>query len=172
MKIGICGKMGSGKSTFINYIIKYNKNKNINIEKDSFASKIYELAYDLFNMKEKDRKLLQDIGTNLRKIDDNVWINYIINKYDDNIIIDDVRYNNEIIALKNKGYYLIKLKISRELQIKRLQALYKDDFNRHYKNIDHVSELFIDIAPDDLFDIVIDVDTENTFDKIKNIILN
>ena len=172
MKIGICGKMGSGKSTLADYIIKYNKNKNINIEKDSFASKIYELAYDLFDMKEKDRKLLQDIGTNLRKIDDNVWINYIINKYDDNIIIDDVRYNNEIIALKNKGYYLIKLKISRELQIKRLQALYKDNFNRHYKNIDHVSELFIDIAPDDLFDIVIDVDTENTFDKIKNIILN
>ena len=170
MKIGICGKMGSGKSTLAEYIIKYYKIKNISIKKDSFAAKIYELARELFNMKTKNRELLQNIGTKLREIDDKVWINYIINKHQSNIIIDDVRYKNEILALKENGYFLIKLKISRELQLKRLEALYKDSFYSHFKNIDHVSELFIDVAPDDLFDLVIDVDTENVCEKIKKIL--
>ena len=85
----------------------------------------------------------------------------------DNVIIDDVRYQNEIKALRENGYFLIKLKISRELQISRLRDLYKDTFSQHYKNIDHVSELFIDVAPDDIFDIVVDVDSEDAFDKIK-----
>ena len=166
MKIGICGKMCSGKSTLATKIIETNSN----IIKDSFASKIYELAYDIFKMETKDRWLLQQIGTKFREIDDNIWINYIINKHVDNIIIDDVRYQNEIMALKKNGYILIKLKISRELQISRLHDLYKDLFNQHYKNIDHVSELFIDVAPDDMFDLVVDVDNEDAFEKIKHLL--
>ena len=170
MKIGICGRMCSGKSTLANNIINYNKEKGITIVKDSFAAKIYELAYDIFKMKTKDRQLLQQIGTKFREIDEKVWINYIIHKYDDNIIIDDVRYHNEVMALKENGYILIKLKISRDLQIKRLKELYKDNFDRHYKNIDHVSELFVDVAPDDIFDIVVDVDNEEAFDKVKHLL--
>ena len=170
MKIGICGKMCSGKSTLADKIIKHYKNNNITIQKDSFASKIYELAYDIFRMKTKDRELLQQIGTKFREIDEKVWVNYILNKHDDNVIIDDVRYHNEITALKNNNYLLIKLKISRDLQIKRLRELYKDNFDRHYKNIDHVSELFIDVAPDDMFDVVVDVDNEEAFNKIKSLL--
>ena len=170
MKIGICGKMCSGKSTLANQIIDHYKHSNITVIKDSFASKIYELAYDIFKMETKDRQLLQQIGTKFREIDDKVWINYIINKHIDNVIIDDVRYQNEIKALRENGYFLIKLKISRELQISRLRNLYKDTFSQHYKNIDHVSELFIDVAPDDIFDIVVDVDSEDAFDKIKGLL--
>jgi len=167
MRIGICGKMCSGKSTLANKIIDYKKSTGISVTKDSFAAKIYDIAHDIFKMNTKDRNLLQQIGTKFREIDDKVWINYIINKHTDNVIIDDVRYQNEILALKDNGYILIKLKISRNFQIKRLQYLYKDDFNRHYKNIDHVSELFVDVAPDDMFNIVVDVDNEEAFDKIK-----
>ena len=170
MKIGICGKMCSGKSTLANQIIDHYSHSNITVIKDSFASKIYELAYDIFKMETKDRQLLQQIGTKFREIDDKVWINYIINKHIDNVIIDDVRYQNEIKALRENGYFLIKLKISRELQISRLRDLYKDTFSQHYKNIDHVSELFIDVAPDDIFDIVVDVDSEDAFDKIKGLL--
>jgi dephospho-CoA kinase len=170
MKIGICGRMCSGKSTLANNIIEYNKKKNINIVKDSFAAKIYDIAYDIFGMTTKDRQLLQQIGTKFRDIDDKVWINYIINKHPDNVIIDDVRYQNEITTLKENGFILIKLSISRELQLTRLRELYKDDFDRHYKNIDHISELFVDVAPDNMFDIVVDVDTEDSFNKIKHLV--
>ncbi len=170
MKIGICGRMCSGKSTLANKIIDYKKKSDIIIQKDSFAAKIYELAYDIFGMKHKNRQLLQQIGTKFREIDDKVWINYIINKHVNNIIIDDVRYQNEINALKDAGYILIKLSISRELQVRRLKELYKDDFDTHYKNIDHVSEIFVDVAPNDMFDIVVDVDSEEAFDKVKHLL--
>ena len=113
---------------------------------------------------------MQQIGTKFREIDDKVWINYIINKHVNNIIIDDVRYQNEINALKDAGYILIKLSISRELQVRRLKELYKDDFDTHYKNIDHVSEIFVDVAPNDMFDIVVDVDSEEAFDKVKHLL--
>ena len=43
----------------------------------SFADKIYDIAYDLFDMKEKDRKLLQDIGQKMREIDEKIFIKYI-----------------------------------------------------------------------------------------------
>ena len=170
MKIGICGRMCSGKSTLANKIIMSKKELNIDIKKDSFAAKIYEIAYDIFGMKEKNRELLQQIGTKFREINQNVWIDYIINKYSDNIIIDDVRYQNEIKALKENGFILIKLSISRELQIQRLKDLYKDNFNEHYKNIDHISELFVDVAPDNMFDIVIDVEKQDAFNEIQSLL--
>ena len=69
MKIAIHGKMCSGKTTTSNLIIDYLKNnKNIILKKIAFADKVYEIAYDLFSMKDKDRKLLQAIGTKCGKL--------------------------------------------------------------------------------------------------------
>ena len=65
MKVAICGKICSGKSTLTDKLMeRYPK-----LIKKSFAGKIKELAVGLFGMKEKDRKLLQDIGNNMRLID-------------------------------------------------------------------------------------------------------
>mgnify|MGYP001244946027 CR=1 FL=1 len=166
MKIGICGKMCSGKTTLANKIIDFNKNKKY--VKDSFANKVYEIAYELFNMKEKDRYLLQQIGTNMRNIDNNVWINYIISKHKDtkNIIIDDVRYKNELLELKKNGYFLIKLKISSELQKKRIINLYKSNSKNHLDNINHSSEISLDNTEDEMFNLIINIDK----DDIDNII--
>ena len=171
MKIGICGKMCSGKSSLAKAINAYYKKQNKQeLIVDSFANKIYEIAYDIFKMDKKDRKLLQDIGTKFREIDDMVWVNYIINKHTNDVIIDDARYKNELEALKQNEYILIKLNISKELQLKRLKDLYKDNFELHYKNLNHISELFIDVVPDDIFDFIVNVDTEEAFDKIKDIL--
>ena len=57
----IVGKMCSGKSTLSNKIIKYYKRFGIKLEKRAFADKVYELARDLFDMKKKNRLLLQQI---------------------------------------------------------------------------------------------------------------
>ena len=164
MKIGICGKMCSGKSTLAGKII--NQYKNIykeDCKKDSLANKVYELAYELFEMKEKDRFLLQQIGTKMRDIDKDVWIKYIIKKHKntDNIIIDDVRYINEILELKNNGYFIIRLEISPELQEKRIKELYKNNSEQHLINRNHESEIISYNRNNILWDLVINVDKDN-----------
>jgi len=138
MKIGIIGKMCSGKSTLAKNIQKKNKNYIIT----SFADKIKILAKELFNMEIKDRKLLQMIGTKMREINSDVWVNYTINKYKNNeyVIIDDVRYQNEIDKLKKENYILIYLQISNDVQINRLKNTYKHNYQQHIDNLNHESE--------------------------------
>ena len=60
------------------------------------------IANDLFFMKEKDRILLQQIGTKMREIKDDVFVNYVINETStkDFCLLDDARYENEISTLK------------------------------------------------------------------------
>jgi hypothetical protein len=106
----------------------------------------------------------------MRDIDKDVWIDYIIKKHKDteNIIIDDVRYSNEIMALIENGYFLIKLVISPKLQEKRIKDLYKNSSDKHLINRNHPSEVMIDYIGDDRFDLIINVDT----DKINTIVNN
>ena len=74
IKIAIIGKMCSGKTTLANKIIGYYKYRGINILKRSFSDKLYEICRNLFNMKDKNRELLQQVGTKMREIDKDVWI--------------------------------------------------------------------------------------------------
>lgn len=174
MKIGICGKMCSGKSTLAKKIIeKYKTICGGEFVIDSFASKLYDIAYELFDMKEKDRPLLQKIGTKMREIDNDVWVNYIIQKHKEteNIIIDDVRYSNELHALIKNGYFLIKLKISSELQEKRIKDLYKDNSDHHLINRNHLSEISLDNMDESKFNIVVHVDCDD-IDTVVNKIMS
>lgn len=120
-KIGIMGKMGSGKTTLANKIIELDS-RFIRI---SFADKIKEIARELFSMRHKDRQLLQDIGSKMREIRSSVWIDYvigtIIKKGYTHIVIDDVRFEDEIQALKRCGFHLVYLDIDEEARIQRLQ---------------------------------------------------
>ena len=140
MKIGICGKMCSGKSTLAKKIIEYYYNDEY--VKDSFAGKIYEIAHDVFNMKDKNRVLLQQIGTKMRDINKDVWINFII-----------------------------KLNISSNVQEQRIRKLYKNTYNHHLNNRKHDSEINIDIIPDDKFNMIVQVDNKSIDDIIKEVII-
>lgn len=161
MKIGICGQMCSGKSTVAKYIVSNNKENKFVI--NSFAKKVKEIAIDLFNMKEKNRELLVNIGTKMREIDKDVWANFTINecKSYENVIIDDVRYLNEFNKLKEDGgWILIKLAIDPVLQLKRLKQTYPNTWETHLKYIKDDSEKIHNI-PDDLFDYVIIINENN-----------
>ena len=74
MKIAICGKMCSGKTTLANYIMRTFPG----YQKYSFAEKVKELCVELFDMKKKDRPLLIDFANKMREIDPNVWINQVL----------------------------------------------------------------------------------------------
>ena len=169
MKIGICGKMCSGKSTLANYL----KEKNNALYITSFAYKLKEIAKDLFDMQQKDRQLLIQIGKKMREIEPNVWINATIreaNKHQD-VIIDDIRYENELLTLKKENWILIKLKISKNLQIQRIKKTYPETWRSHLNYINDNSESQIDALNEKYFDYVIDVnktDPREYIDKILN----
>ena len=114
MKIAICGKMCSGKSTLANTIMRMDSRYQIY----SFGTKIKQLATELFHMKEKDRTLLTTLATSMRDIQSDVWIKYLLQqtKNKDYCIIDDVRYQDEIDTLIQDNWTIIQLNISPSLQ--------------------------------------------------------
>lgn len=67
------------------------------------------------------RKFMQFFGTNFaRQIDNNIWINQALDPLSPNLVITDVRFNNEGEAIKNKGGKIIK--VSRELSSNNIDA--------------------------------------------------
>ena len=113
MKLAITGEMASGKTSIAKYLVE-----KYNFTKFSFADDVKLYATEIFNMnmnmKVKDRKLLQQFGTKMKEIDENIWIKRLDNKIkdidiSDNIIIDDLRYPNEELYLKSKGFKILKL---------------------------------------------------------------
>lgn len=117
MNIGICGKAGTGKTAVADHLVK-----KYGYKRYSIADEVKRIAVRLFKMKEKNRKLLQDIGFKMREIRPSVWIDFLIDQVrgKDNIVVDDIRYPNEYQALKREGFKVIKVVADREICIKRL----------------------------------------------------
>lgn len=139
MKIAISGKMCSGKTTLANKI----KEEDNRYKIYSFGSKVKELATDLFGMdiNNKDRSLLISIGTKMREINKDVWVNYILEKTKDEefCIIDDLRFQNELDLLEKNNWKIIHLDIDKEIQIERIKNIYIN-YQDHIKNMDDLSE--------------------------------
>lgn len=173
IKIAIVGKMCSGKSYLSDFIVEYYyTKKNLNIKKVAFADKVYELARDLFNMKEKDRKLLQSIGTKMREIDCDVWINYLLKTHkNENIIVEDGRYENEIKALHKNGFYIIKLELDKDTQFTRLKIKYPETYKKHIVNMEHESETCCDLIPKKYYNCIVKSD-ENLIEFIRTHLLD
>ena len=143
MKLAITGVMCSGKSTLSNYLVK-----NHNFYRIGFGDFVKKYAIELFNMKIKDRKLLQMLGEKLKEIDNLVWINLVKKEIDrlqkdgiENIVIDDVRFENEVKFIKENGFKLVKLTLPKDLQITRLKKTYPQTFKTHLARLEHSSEL-------------------------------
>ena len=73
IKIAFIGKMCSGKS----FICQYLRSLQPEFEILSFASKIKDIAIELYGMEYKDRELLQKIGSKMREIDEDVFSKYL-----------------------------------------------------------------------------------------------
>jgi len=163
MKIAITGKICSGKSTLAN-IIKY----RLNLEKYSFADNVKKYAKELFDMSYKDRKLIQELAEKLKEIDNDIWIKQLDKniKDKDNIIIDDLRFENEYNYLRSNKYFIIKLLIDKNQQIKRIKELYKENANEHIERLEHISELNIDKLDADLVINTNDINIETLIEII------
>jgi len=159
MKIAISGKMCSGKSFITNLLIKHFEKENKYFKKLSFADDVYKIARELFNMKTKNRQLLQSIGTKMREIDPDIWTKSTTLRTQNHkfVIIDDLRFPNELHYLKQNNFTLIRLNISKKEQIKRLKETYPDTFKQHLENLNHQSETSFDNISNDKFDILFNI---------------
>ena len=144
MKIAISGKCTSGKSTTAKLIKSLYKNMEIL----NFAGRLKELATELYNYDDnnKDRKLLLDFGNAIRTIDPLALINSLDKLANnlDSIIIDDLRLCNEYTYLKEKGYIIIRLNISTDVQLERLKRLYPKTWEEQAKRLNHFTETELD----------------------------
>lgn len=124
----VSGRAGVGKTTLSNLLKKGFVLDKFNAEIFSFAETIKEIAFlDFMWNKNKDmdgRKLLQDLGRIGREYNENIWVNYAIDKIKySNVpvcIIDDWRFPNELKRIKevfNKVYTIRVESKSRELLI-------------------------------------------------------
>ena len=127
MIVGIHGKARSGKDTFADFVIEYAKYTNP-FAKLSFADPIYNIVDIMFNVdsrsvKDKEelfpewdlslRYMLQTVGTEMGRhmISDDIWIRNMQYRIDHspapNIIIPDVRFENEAHFIRKSGGFII-----------------------------------------------------------------
>ena len=163
MKIAIIGKMCSGKTTSANLI----KQMDNRYEIFSFGKKVKEVAVDLFQMQGKDRTLLTSIGTKMREIDPDIWVNYVLNqaKYKKFCIIDDLRYQNEYDACLKHDFIFIKLNINPTIQKERIIKLYPNNYQDHLNNLDHISEKSEDLKCSKIH---LEINSDDDINKIKH----
>ena len=118
MKLIILGKAGSGKDTVGDYLVE-----QYGYTKYSFAAKLKEICHDLFPelMMLDRRNLLQTVGSKMRQIQEDVWINYLLSAVEtDRAVITDCRYENEIETCINRGYVSIEVLCNEYIRDKRL----------------------------------------------------
>lgn len=169
--IYLCGKAGAGKTAACNYIISKYGMVNARV-----SAPMYDLAYRYFGMKEKDRKLLQVLGTDVARkmISSSIWIErlledlYIVEKTREimdmpkiNFIVDDCRFLNEHNAFKSNCWLGIYLYAPEEIRIKRLVGR---DGDAKVELLNHETESSIDVFKDEL----VQVDASGTLEEMYN----
>ena len=174
-RVAFSGKMGSGKTSACALVSQELMGE---VYIFSFANKLKEMAGDLFEInprsKDKDvRRILQEFGSYMRLIDEDVWVKYLIRIMNEHLgyyggiqLVDDLRYENEFWGLRKEGFVLVRLDAPPEARFNRMtHNLTWDDF---LNASDHPSETDLDKIPADEWDLIID--SSGTIDKMHNCI--
>lgn len=154
-KIALSGKFFSGKTTACEYIREHYLKDAQHLK---FAQPIYDVAHNVCKMphgeENKDRNLLQQLGTAMKVSRPNLFAELLVERAAEyhQILVDDLRFPGELKALKDGGFYTIRLEIDPELQEERIRALHPEppkerdmwvhkDAENHTKYRDMVSAL-------------------------------
>ena len=167
VKIGLCGIMASGKTTLAEQLIQ----NYSDFTRVSLANAVKEFANFIFDIPEgyKDRVAYQKMGDGARNyLFQDVWIETLLQQvaeqegFNKHFIVDDIRYENEVDKLKEKGWYIVKLDINEDLQLDRLKATYPDDWEVHAEARSHASESQVNNIPLEKFDFIIKASNDDS----------
>lgn len=150
MKIAIIGKMRSGKDTAGDYLVDLHDFKRF-----AFGDEIGRIIKRYFPQAHdngKPRHHYQLIGQTFRQLDPDVWINaldtdlFFRSTKNDNVVITDVRQQNEVEYLKSKGFVILKIETDEPIRLQRI-ANEGDRFDP--KTLQHETETAVDNLPYD-----------------------
>lgn len=170
IKIALCGRLRSGKTSAAIHL-----HARHGFETASFGGALRLYAEQLFAYSDvyksepitkpdpfggtmtigqrKPRRLLQDFGQAMRKLDENIWINHVEERIKDiereaflldrpaRIVIDDLRQPDEFEWAKANGFVIVRINAPDELRIDRAKAA-GDDFSE--EDLTHETEQYID----------------------------
>lgn len=123
--IGIAGKMRTGKDTIARLMAK---DRRGNFQRGAYADELKKQVDRKYGKQEggKRRALLQHEGQEERKHDALVWIKRLQPKINflrsvgHNVVITDVRQQNEIDSLREQGAYIIRVNVDDEIRKQRI----------------------------------------------------
>ncbi len=168
IKVAFCGAMGSGK-TFASNLIK----TQCDVSVVSIAKPIKEIVMD---MGHKGRSAHIMVGTVGRQIDNNVWVDKLMERitaYEtagkNNLVVDDVRFQNEAKALKEAGFTIVYLNTPWHVRYQRIRER-TDDLTQHVKWFAHPSETAPEKIDRKYFDFICSTEEEVT--KVVNNLLS
>jgi len=168
------GFAGSGKS----FCVRYLQNKH-DAKLAKWAYPVYGIAEDWFGMKQKDRALLQLIGTDVgrQKINPDIWVNRF--KEDVQIVeevyfqkfgikplfvSDDTRFVNEVRTLQDLGWVGIWLDVSYDI---RKARLIKRDGSAQEETLNHISETGMNEFKHELIQLEASGSLEETYNNLE-----
>ena len=162
-RVAFAGCMASGKSYAAKFLQENWEEKTHIL---SLSTRIKNLVFGDTIFDHRDG--YQMVGTVGRQIDPECWVNMLskdIKGYDkdDNIIVDDIRYENELIALRSMGFAIIYMDTSWDERLKRIMTRYKDNapaFNDFVRWFTHESEVQLKDLPESIFDKVLKTPNE------------
>ena len=166
LRIALCGSMGAGKTYAANQLKIITDGHIISI-----AKPIKEIVSSM-DLKGRTSHIM--VGMVGRQCDSEVWINKCIESIEayeaagkDNIIVDDVRFENEARALKEIGFTIIYLDTPWYIRFQRTRER-EEDLNVHAKWFAHESEIAPALIDKGVFDYICQT-TEKTEEVIKSI---
>ena len=123
--IAISGRAMNGKDTLAQMMSEVFQRDGKTVQITHFADLLKYICKTYFgwdgNKDNAGRELLQRIGTDvIRKNDENLWVNYMVsllrcvfNEMYDVVIIPDARFPNEISVLRDNGFDVTHIRITR-----------------------------------------------------------